>query len=183
MAYFSNFPKINYFDVTSRNIILKAAIVQKVFDKTDAFYRYIIPEGYRPDMVANDVYNNPTFDWVVYFSNSVVDPYYNWPLHGEDFKLYLEKKYDKTIYELQNQTSHYYYSGITNDSANDIARKSWKMSVETYNNLSAEDRSGWTAKSVYDYEDELNEAKRSIRLLSPVYLKQITQELSEIFSK
>ena len=45
-----------------------------------------------------------------------------------------------------------------------------------------EDTSGWTAVSIYDYEDRLNEAKRSIRLLAPAYINQIEKELAKIFA-
>jgi len=183
MAYFSNFPSVVYNGVTARNIILKSAILSSVFKKKSAFYTYIVNEGMRPDMVAHSVYGDPTYDWVVYFSNYVVDPYYDWPLDTDDFNKYLEKKYSQSIYQLQGTTSHYKYTGLTSQSDADIARVSWKMTTNTYNNLSAEERSGWTAVSVYDYENELNDAKRSIQLLSSNYLAQIENELAEIFSK
>ena len=182
MAYFSNFPKIDYSNSTSRNIILKAALVRSVIENNSVFYNYIIKEGQRADMVADEVYGNPTLDWVVYLSNDMVDPFYDWPLDSSNFKRYLEKKYSKTIFELQNQTSHYKYVGLTNESAVDIAKKSYKMTTLTYNSLPSVDRSGWALVSVYDYEDELNEDKRSIRLLAPIYLNQISKELSEIFN-
>ena len=102
MAYFSNFPKIDYSNSTSRNIILKAALVRSVIENNSVFYNYIIKEGQRADMVADEVYGNPTLDWVVYLSNDIVDPFYDWPLDSGNFKRYLEKKYSKTIFELQN---------------------------------------------------------------------------------
>lgn len=184
MAYFKNFPKIQYDDVTVRNILLKSALVSEVFNSTDAFYPYIIKDGYRADLVANEFYGDPKYDWIVYFSNKVVDPYYEWPLSTRDFRSYLEKKYDTTIYDLMNTTSHYEYTGITNDSAEDIARKSWKMTSSTRAKMVTygEDTSGWTAVSVYDYEDRLNEARRSIRLLAPPYVNQVEKELAKIFA-
>jgi hypothetical protein len=58
------------------------------------------------------------------------------------------------------------------------------MSPATHAQMAAygEDTSGWTAVTIYDYEDQLNEAKRSIKLLSPAYLNQIEKELAIIFS-
>lgn len=181
MAYFNNFPTINYFDKQSRSIILKAAIISDVVNKADAFYPYIIKDYERPDTIAYEQYDDPTLDWVIYFSNNIVDPYYSWPLTYEQFRPYLEKKYNKTIYELQSEISHYKYTGTTNESKEDIARKSWLMSPTTYSLIN--DNSGWTAVSVYDYEDELNEAKRSIKLLNQFYIIQIKKEISTIFSK
>ena len=184
MAYFKNFPKITYDDSIVRNILLKSSLISEVFNNQDAFYPYIIKDGYRPDLVANEFYGDSRYDWVVYFSNKTVDPHYEWPLSTVDFRGYLEKKYNTTIFSLMNTTSHYVYTGITNQSAEDIARKSWKMSPATHAQMAAygEDTSGWTAVTIYDYEDQLNEAKRSIKLLSPAYLNQIEKELAIIFS-
>jgi hypothetical protein len=181
MAYFANFPKIIYNGTTARNIILKSALVSEVFANASSFYPYVIKEGYRADMVANEQYGNPTLDWVVYFSNMVSDPYYDWPLSGNDLDIFLQKKYGVTKYELMSTTGHYEYTGLTTDSSADIARKSWKMSVDTFNNLDTQGRSGWSPVSIYDYETRLNDQKRSIQLLSPIYLTQITNELSRIF--
>lgn len=56
MAYFNNFPKITYNDSTIRNILLKSALVAEVFENQDSFYPYIVKDGYRPDLVANEFY-------------------------------------------------------------------------------------------------------------------------------
>jgi len=147
MAYFNNFPKITYNDSTIRNILLKSALVAEVFENQDSFYPYIVKDGYRPDLVANEFYGDSRYDWVVY-------------------------------------TSHYEYTGTTGELAEDIARKSWKMSTATHAKKTTygESTAGWTAVSVYDYEDRLNEERRSIKLLAPAYLNQIEKELATIFS-
>lgn len=179
MAYFANFPKIIYNGTTARNIILKSALVSEVFASASSFYPYIIKDGYRADMVANEEYGNPTLDWVVYFSNIVSDPYYDWPLSTDDLNIFLQKKYGMTIYELMSTVDHYEYTGITGESAADIARKSWKMTPDTHS--MTDDTSGWSPVSIYDYETRKNDQKRSIQLLSPIYLTQITNELNKIF--
>ena len=185
MAYFYNFPKINYFDKQCRNIILNAAIIKQVLSNVDAFYPYIIKEYERPDIIAFKYYSDENLDWLVYFSNQIVDPYYDWPLFGEDFNLFLTKKYNKSVYELMSDISHYEYTGITGETNNDIARISWKMSKETHDQKVAydEDTSGWSPVYLYDYEMGLNEAKRSIRLLNKSYVPQIEKELKYIFGK
>ena len=132
MPYFEYFTNINYFDKQSRNIINKAALIAEVLNKTDSFFPYIIKDYERPDIIAFNQYSDENLDWVVYFSNNIVDPYYDWPLFPEAFKLYLEKKYNKTIYELQSQISHYEYTGLTNETLENIDRKSWIMSTTTH---------------------------------------------------
>lgn len=183
--FFNNFPKITYNGVTARNILLKSALVSEVFSSADAFYPYIVREGYRPDTVSNKVYNTPFLDWLVYYSNVIVDPYYEWPLDSADFKAFLEKKYGDTMYSLMNTIHHYKYTGVTNETAQDIARKSWNMSVDTHDRMVGygEDTSGWTPVSVYDYEDALNESRRSIKILSDRYVSQVTAEISRVLNQ
>ena len=184
MKYFRQYPLINYNNQISKDILLKAAVVKNVFDKIDAYYTYIIPENYRADMVANEVYGNPYYDWIVYLCNDIIDPYYGWPLEYDKFKSYLEAKYNTDVYTLQSQIHHYKYVGITDEDPKQIALKTWTMTPETHAiaaAANAESVTGWAPVYTYHYEDELNDSKRSIRLISDVYLPQINKEFAEIF--
>lgn len=184
MSYFKELPLVNYDNRQSRNLILKSAILKDVMNKVSVFYNYIIKEGYRPDMVANEEYGSPEYDWIVYLSNDLVDPYYDWPMDNRTFASYLEAKYNTDVYTLQSQILHYKYTGLTNESEEDIAMITWKMSPETHTILAAEDPlnvSGWSPVYVYDYEDDLNNSRRSIKLISKSYLSQIEKELSVVF--
>ena len=40
---------------------------------------------------------------------------------------------------------------------------------------------GWTAKSIWDYEFELNEQKRTIKILKPSYVNDFKQQFKELF--
>lgn len=164
-------------------MLAKISLIKDVLNSIDAFYPYIIKDYERPDIIAYDVYNDETLVWVIYFANNIVDPYYDWPLFGDQFTEYLEKKYQTSIYSLMSTTSHYKYTGISNEAQEDIDRKSYKMSPETHAYMVANsiDTSGWSPVSIYDYEDELNEAKRSIRLLNKFYIPQLEKELLYIF--
>ena len=97
MNYFTNFPVINYFDSQTRNIILKAAFIAKIFNDTDTFYPYVIKDNERPDNIAFNEYNDATLDWVIYFSNNIIDPYYSLPLDYENFLGYLRKNAEKVL--------------------------------------------------------------------------------------
>lgn len=208
MPYFSNFPKINYFDKTTRNIILKAAIVKDVFNKVDAFYPYIIKEGERPDIIAFNEYDDENLDWVVYFSNDIVDPYYDWPLDSDQFNDYLKKKYGLDPYSLQGAPSHYEYTGVAGESEDQIKSVDYIMTVDSYNygmlngypgrdylgvnspyylgpgdNFPYQALAGWSLVSIYDKEDKWNQAKRSIKLISKYYINQIKEEIQTVFNK
>lgn len=180
MAFFYNFQTINYFNKDARNIIAKAALLPSILSKMDAFYPYIVKDYERPDMIAFNEYGDEQLDWIVYFSNNITDPFYDWVLPPEDFQRYMVKKYNKSLYELQSQISHYKYTGITNEAQEDIDRKSWFMSTTTHSLIG--DTSGWSPVYLYDYETELNDAKRSIKLLDRNYVPQLKSELRRIFN-
>lgn len=186
MAYFKEIPLVEYNTRLSRNIILKSAILKDVLNKVSVFYNYIVQEGYRPDMVANEEYGSPEYDWLVYLSNDLIDPYYDWPMDNRTLAGYLEAKYGTDIYTLQSQILHYKYTGLTNESEEEIAMISWTMSPKTHEVLTDEDPvslSGWSPVYVYDYENDMNDSRRSIKLISKSYLSQIEKELATVFKE
>jgi len=75
---------------------------------------------------------------------------------------------------------HYEYTGIGGETQDQISRKNWPMPIETFQNLSAEEKSGWSAVYIYDYEKRKNEEKRNIRLLDKYYLPQAIEEFESI---
>lgn len=182
MSFFYNFQNITYYNKDAKNIIAKASIISDILSKSEQFYPYVIKDYERPDIIAYNEYGDEQLDWVIYFSNNIVDPYYDWPLFPEQFKEYLIKKYNKTIYELQSQISHYEYTGLTEETQENINRISWHMSIDTHSKLAGVGTSGWSPVYVYDYEDRLNDEKRSIRLLNKLYVPQLKRELKKIFN-
>lgn len=181
MHYFKEFPLIEYNKKYTRNILLNARILEEIFEKYKVFYNYNVKEGQGADFIARKYYGDPYYSWLVYLSNSIIDPFLSWPLDYNDFLNYVSKKYSKRAEETKSDIDHYKYTGI-GESALDIARKNWKMSTETYSQLSAEEKSGWTPVYVFDYELQLNEDKRSIKLISNKYLDQISTEFGSIFN-
>jgi len=179
MEHFTYFPAITYNTKNSRNILTRIAIVRDILKKYKVFYPYTIKDGERPDTIAHDYYSNSDYEWLVCLCNNIVDIYSEWPKSYSEFYRYIRTTYGD-IATAQTTINHYKYTGIGGESTYDVSRKSWKMSVLTYNTLSSDDKSGWVPVYVYDYELELNEAKRKIVLLSNVYLQQVDKEVKEL---
>jgi hypothetical protein len=91
--YFKNFANITYGNKKAKNIMARPKIVDDVLSNTEAFYDYIIPEGFRAEQVADLYYDNPEYVWLIYLCNNIVDPYYDWPLTQTEFDQYLTDKY------------------------------------------------------------------------------------------
>lgn len=91
--FFKHYPLISYGNTVSVNILAKVAF-QKDNDKNYYTYHpYTIKEGDRADTVAYLYYGDPGYDWIIYYSNQIVDPYYEWPMDTRTFKRFIESKY------------------------------------------------------------------------------------------
>lgn len=181
--YFSYFPTIRYRDKLSLNLLKKTKILDNVINRRSIYYSYVIQDGDRADTLAYRFYGDAELDWVIYLTNEMIDPYYSWPLNYREFNDYLRKKYNKAPFSLKNDISHYVYTGLSSDTEEDIARKSWTLTPETYEFLSSIERSGWTSVSIYDYEEQRNEDKRVIRIIERGYLNQIIRELEKLLNE
>jgi Base plate wedge protein 53 len=184
MSIFNLYPYINYNNQKSTYLIAKAQIIKPYLSNYNNFYAYTIREGERADSVAYDQYGDATLDWVIYVVNGIIDPYYDWPLSTEDFMSYLENKYNTLPYKLADvsipsSVAYYYYKGLDTDTPDVINSYNYNMSEETY--MALGQPAGWVAKSIYDYEHDLNEAKRDIKLLRSTYLGNFQQQFKDLF--
>ena len=183
--YFSYFPTINhslkddgtYVEVT--NILKRFAFREDVESKIDIFYDYSIKDGERPDIIADRYYGDSKYAWVILLFNDIIDPFYEWPLFGEDFRNYLVAKYGNI--ETAHQTTKKYfrilYQGFTKIDRTRVPIKKVEIDITTYNSLGANDKSVQTA---YEYEVELNDERRNIRILDEQYLLAVIDEAESI---
>jgi len=98
--YFGKFPQI-YYDKLSRtgspalsiDILRKVSFFDAIKDETKMAGKYFIPEGETPEIVADKIYGDPAFHWVILLANQVINPYYEWPLDTDTLDRYIEEKY------------------------------------------------------------------------------------------
>lgn len=91
--YFSQFPIIQYNGSPIIDVTNRVAILNKVFGDRYAFYPYTVKNGMRAEQVADKYYGDPNLVWLVYLSNNIIDPYYQWPMTDENLNAFIEKKY------------------------------------------------------------------------------------------
>lgn len=185
MSSFNYFPKIKYNNLTCINLLSKVDIIQNYMKSYDKFYNYVIRDGERPDIVAYKQYNDSSLDWVIYITNGIVDPYTGWVMERTDFINYLEDKYNVkaeklTSVVIPSSIAYYYYQGLPSDTEEEINSYNYTMTAETYEMLGSP--SGWVAKSIYDYENEKNEAKRTIKLLRPTYINEFKKQFKDLIN-
>lgn len=185
-TYFRIFPQLFYRfgrsgsplltqDVTKRFITLNRLMKQKY-----VFYPYVVKDGERPDIIAHKYYNDPSLDWLILMVNDRYDPMYDWVLDYTNFNKYIVKKYGSI--ETAKQTPHSYYIVINDKEETGYRQfteqKLYEVDFQTFNTTPMESR---RMKTVYDYEEELNEAKRNILLLDKDFIPSIKAEYEKIF--
>jgi hypothetical protein len=104
--YFVKFPTITYSNTTCLDITRRVTLETGVSKSPVLYYPYTIKTGARPDVIADNYYDDAYYDWLLFLNNGIVDPYYDWYLNDYDFNLFLIKKYG-SIAIAQQKISHY----------------------------------------------------------------------------
>ena len=183
--YFSYFPTIPHdltnvgetIDVT--NILKRFRVKPDIKEEIGTYYDYLIQPGDRPDIIAQKYYGNGAYAWIVILFNEIADPVMDWPMFDRQFIDFLESKYGSL--SLAQNTVHE-YRRILRDAYVDIDGSRYEklyvvVDQTSYEALGESEREMVTK---YDYEEELNETKRKIKILDKRYLTQIKNEVKTI---
>ena len=184
MAYFQELPNISYPSllpninkiedrIPVKNIFRRSKLRTDVDQSITAFNYYYVKEGYRPDMVAEEIYNDSELDWVVLTSNNIINVRDQWPLSHNDLYNYMLEKYGSeqnilgiSHYETKKIVDEYNRvvmpAGLEVDADFTFQYKNYSNSMITVNPA--------VAVTYYDYEVKLNDEKRRIKILKPEYL-------------
>jgi hypothetical protein len=169
--YFSNIPSINYNGVNLRDLMLKAVIAREVLDTGVVFYPYTLRDGDTPQSIAYDYYGSVEYDWLVMFSNQMVDQVYQWYMSTSDFDSYIEAYYG-TIANAMATTHH--YESVSGG-------LQYTPTSYQYNTTGLDSTTGLPLYAVdcYTWETQQNEAKRNINLINKAYASAIALELEK----
>ena len=171
-----------------KNLFKRAKLREDIYQDLAFFTKYDVSGDDRPDNVADLIYGDPTLDWVVLLSNNIVNVQSEWPLSQGDFNRYITDKYDSE--EILYSGIHHYESREVKASDGTIiipsgARVSIGQSVSFYDELSDQQviRTDVAMPITnYMHEDRLNNEKRSIFLLKPMYLNILFDDIEEIMA-
>lgn len=92
-GYFNFFPSFNYANNLATNVLAKIKFSESVQENFAVFYPYTIQQGERADQISAKYYDDPSYDWIIYLSNNILDPYYDWPMTTNQFNEYINLKY------------------------------------------------------------------------------------------
>lgn len=132
-SYFSKFKLAQYNGSYCKNILSRAAITQHAMKASAIYHPYIAKAGERPDTVSYYYYDVPENEWLIFFANDIIDPYYQWYLTDEQFNSVMREKYG-SIARAQTRIKHFETNwGID----------SRQISVSAYNLLPARHKKYW----------------------------------------
>lgn len=168
--YFRDFPQIQYpdgvRDVNCTDIMIRYRMSEELAAKRLAFYPYTWKEGDRPDKIAKTYYGDANYSWLVLLSNQAADCMHTFPMTDAVFAKYIDRKYGYSV-DVSKVVVHHY-----EDADGD------EVDVTTYNNTIGDKKVVY----VFDYETDINDSRRKIRLISKEHIMKIKRELYEKLS-
>jgi hypothetical protein len=191
---------------TVTNITSRFAFEQGLKDNSAAFYEYDIKESDTPEIIASKFYGNPERHWIVLLFNDIIDPQFDWPLSFNSFNEYVDKKYSAPQYANTANTmvsglsfarseDKSYYKVITVVSPSDGVTTTKEIEIDEAqyinvaassvvyqleNNTTITETISKKTKTFYDYENELNDKKRKIKLLKSEFVPAIEKEFKRV---
>jgi len=193
MTYFRQLPDLLYptlrndrsssLDYTKiKNLFKRAKLRDDFLNVLTAFERYTVVGDDRPDNVANAIYKDSGYDWLILVTNNIQNVRTEWPMPQGDFNNFINQKY--TAQQL-NEIRYYETTELRNSvgelimPAGQIVDSNFTFK---YNDAGIQQTySSVVSVSNFEYENRINEDKRDILLLKPQFVRVVEKDLKEIF--
>ena len=193
--YFSQVPDFLYVNRTPgsktindfsqvKNLFKRGKLREDIYSDLSYFTKYKIIGNERPDNVAEKIYDDPTLDWVIMLSNNMINIQTEWPMSENSYRNFLIDKYgnDENI----GATHHYECTGVKNSKGVDIVPEGLTIDQDFSITYLDPDVGSVTVSNIsqsisnLEYENKIEDAKRNIFILKPIYLNTIFNDLDKI---
>ena len=197
--YFSSLSYVPYIaDKNSPYIKLAANIFKRVQTTLEAkfnrtlYYPYDILEHDTPESIAYNYYGSANYHWVILLVNEMTDPFWDWPMGTNQFEQYIINKYGsidsahttphhhETIEQKASVDGYGYETGDVLLEEGIYCNSQYSFSIAGEAPLPAGSSLLVKEVSQYTYELELNESKRSIKVLDSRYLSEFVQQFRQL---
>jgi len=206
--YFNFFPNTLYTVDTItgdavKNITARFSFEESFKNNTSVCYEYNIQDSDTPEIIASKFYGDPERHWVVLMFNDINDPQFDWPMDYRTLISFVDEKYKNQANTGQSGSNwaqshtHGYYKVETRTtlSTNTVVTNKFEVDSNTYATINATNNDILLAdgntiriqiskqtQSYYDYEMELNESKRRIKLLKQEFIPNIEAEFRRVIA-
>lgn len=177
--FFSGFPSVPYsqdgFYKEAANIAIGEVMVHNKIDSSYILWKKELFDDDTPVSVSDEVYHDTQYYWTILYVNNIINPYTDWYMSQSEHEDYVQRKYgDK--YALH----HFERRELNKDPVN-------LDDIETAYELAK-----WQShqpQSLYifpvtnlDYERNINDARRTITIISPKFIGEFAEEFRKIVS-
>jgi hypothetical protein len=185
-SYFSLLPNFQYINPTqvggkkkqyveAKNLFLRLKLRDAVSPFATNFQQYSIREDQRPDSIAEELYGDSNFDWVVLITANIINVKDEWPLSS---RLLYEVMYDK--YEENLNSVRHYETKEIRDSKDRLLLPGGKVVDSTFRipnpDSPGQEINPTVAVSNWLVEVRKNNEKRTIKVLKKEYLVSFVNE-------
>lgn len=160
--YFKEFPQTLYdFQIAGKTkVMLVKDITRNIRFRRDVlanitvYDMYDIVDGETPEIIAEKIYGDSQYHWIIMLANDRYDYIADFPMTYPVLSKYIDEKYGTTKY----QPHHY---------------------VSATGHIVDSDFPGAIPVSNVVYEEQLNESKRRIKIISPALISTILNNFAE----
>lgn len=207
MAYFSYFPAIltpNGQLLT--DITIRTKIKNTWLNNQRLYYSYNYQDHDRPEIIAKKYYGDEGLGWLIIYSNSILDPNFDFPLSTTEFDDYLNAKYydqgqalhisgvdyamstvdpllgyqKQITYQRQYSSNTEYFVIDQNTYSQLVSFSTTVQDPITNENIQYSLQPRIPLVTIYDTEFANNEKKRTIKILKKEYVNQAKTELMNL---
>jgi hypothetical protein len=190
MGYFRELPDLEYQSpfvdrnssdayVRAKNLFRRVKLRDDLQNVLTLFNKYQIPDGARPDTVAEEFYGKADLDWVVILTAGIINVRNDWPLSDRDVYDYSEEIYGENL-----NSVHHYETREVKDSQGRLILPAGNVVDSDFTipnpNDYRESLNPVIGISNYEYEVLKNNKKRSIYILKKEYLQQYLNDMRKI---
>ena len=85
--------------VVATNFFRRYKISDTAFSQAIYFNKYALLDGQRLDQIAEAVYGNPNYDWIIVLTNNMINTQYDLPMSESELRKHIESQYDNPYYD------------------------------------------------------------------------------------
>lgn len=129
--YFQKFPVIQYSNNNVVDITRRVKLLDRISANPYATYQYTITDNERADQLSFRYYEDVYQSWLLYLTNNIIDPYYEWYLDETQLNEYAEKKYGSS-FAAQQKIKYYQNNWENQENINPSEYNALPVSLKKY---------------------------------------------------
>ena len=192
MGYFRELPNLLYPSflpektssldfIEVKNIFRRVKLRDDLFNNFTIFEKYQIPEGSRPDTVAEEIFGSANFDWVILTVAGIINVRNEWPLSNRDLYNYANNKYGESL-----NSTRFFETKEVKDSNGRLILPKGKVVDSNFTipkpGVPTATLNPVVGVSNYEYETRLNDDKRNINILREENLQDFLDDMRSIMT-